>query len=793
MENEQQRGYSENNTDDNNIINTVHRYVSHWKWFVISIVVTLLLAFVYVRYKTPKYEVSASILVKDDKKGAGLSELSAFEDLGLLSKSNNIDNEIEVLKSRSLMTLVAKELRLNVRYFVEKSPIDQERYTDTPVFLRFTDGDSTVYESSTELRVKIISPTEFKLEEKGESLGTFQFGKEVKTALGKIELIVLNKDEIASLKGSTIRIEVPPLEYVVDSYRRELKVDPVNKTSSVINISLKGPLRDKLEALVNNLIKQHSADVIADKNQVSKNTADFINERIRFITAELSTVESEVEEFKTKHKLVDVESEAKLFLESSSASELELLDASTQKALADYMYEYMVKHGKPEDLLPANLGLNDLAVSQQITEFNKVVLERNRILRSSSEKNPVVDNLTGQLQSMSESIKQALSNYKAALQIKIKELGRQEEGLTSRIATVPKYEKEYRMIQRQQQIKETLYLYLLQKREETNIALAVTVANTKVIDKAHGGSEPVSPKTKIIYFIAFLAGIVMPIVILYVIDLLDTKVHGKRDIDKIGVPFLGDIPQSISKERVVVAKGENSSVAEAFRLLRTNVDFMLSGKHGEKGKTVFVGSTLSKEGKSFIALNLASSIAISGKKVALLGLDIRAPKVLQYFNLPDTIGVTNFVSDKSVKLDDIIVRYPGNENLYLLPSGAIPPNPAELLMDPRIKDLFEQLKATFDYVIVDTAPIGMVTDTLLLTSYADAFIYVVRAYYLDRRLLNVAEDLYKSQRLSNMAILINGTDKEKGYGYGYGYGYGGYGYGHEKPRSLWKRMVGKKA
>ena len=779
--------------EENGLISLLNRYIVYWKWFLLGVVAAIAGAYFFLRYQAPLYEVSASILIKDDNKGAGLSELSAFDDLGLLPKSKNIDNEIELLKSRSLMTLVAKELRLNVQYYIDKTPIPEELFGNVPIYIQFANGDSSIYDKKGEIKVRILSENEIAIQdEEGNSLGTHSFGEKFNTTWGSVSVISAQELKGNQYIGKEITISVSPMEEVVDHFRTLTKIDPVNKTSSVILLTLRGRVMAKLEAIVNNLIKQHNADAIADKNEVSKNTADFINERIRFITAELSTVEGAVEEFKTRHKLVDVESEAKLFLETGSAGELEILEANTQKALADYMAEYISKHGSPNDLIPANLGLADVSVTAIIAEYNKLVLERNRILRSSGEKNPVVENLGVELSSIRTSIKESLRNYQTALQIKIRELGRREESITSRIASVPKYEREYRMIQRQQQIKETLYLYLLQKREETNIALAVTVANAKVIDKAYGNPKPVAPKRRIVYLIALLIGILIPAGVLYVRDLVDTKVHGKRDIDRIGVPFLGDIPHSESKDKIVVARGENSSVAEAFRLMRTNVDFMLGSNPGKEGRTIFVGSTLSKEGKSFIAMNLAASIAISGKKTLLLGLDIRAPKILQYFDMPETAGVTNFLSDRSLTLDEVILKTPTAENLDVLPSGAIPPNPAELLLNPRVGEMFSALRSRYDYIIVDTAPIGMVTDTLLIAEQADAFVYVVRAYYLDRRLLSVAQDLYKDKRLPHMAILINGTDKEKGYGYGYGYGYGGYGYGHDKPRSWWQRLTGSK-
>jgi tyrosine-protein kinase Etk/Wzc len=657
------------------------------------------------------------------------------------------------------------------------------------LYIRFLSGDTTVYDLEAEYSVSITSERGFALSTvKGTKIGDFLFGQEIEREYGKIIILATGDLKKDDLVGKNIRIAVTPLRNVVDNYSEAIKIEPVNKTSNVILISLRDAVKEKAAAIVNNLIKQHNADAIADKNLVSKNTAEFINDRIKYITAELSAVEGDAEEFKTRHGLVDVESEAKLFLQTGTSSEQGILEANTQKALSDYMYDYIVQHNAAGDLIPSNLGLNDVSVANMITEYNKLVLDRNRILKNSSDKNPVVENLDAQLAGIRKSIKESLFNYQAALEIKIKELNRQETGINSKIATVPKYEREYRIIQRQQQIKETLYLYLLQKREETNIALAVTVANTKVIDKAYSNGEPVAPKRKVIYFTALLLGLIIPIIAFYIIDVLDNKVHGKHDVDRTGVPFLGDIPVSDSKTKMVVSRGGNSSIAEAFRLLRTNVDFML-GKTKSKGRTIFLTSTLGKEGKSFIALNLAASIAISGKKVLLIGMDVRAPKILEYLEMDAKEGLTNYVSDPSVQLEHIILKARTVENLDILPSGSIPPNPAELLMSPRIKTMFETVADLYEYIIVDTAPIGMVTDTLLVSSYADAFVYVVRAYFLDKRLLSVPGDLFKDKRLPNMAILINGTDKEKGYGYGYGYGYGGYGYGLEKQRPIWKRLL----
>lgn len=783
MESEQNNFQAEE-LQESSLKDILQNYLRHWKWFLISLLASLVLGFVYIRYQTPLYEVNATILIKDDKKGEIASELSAFEDLGILKSNKNIDNEIEVLKSRTLMTMVVKELNLDVTYFSYGRPIEHERYYNTPVVLNYTVKNQ-------EPRIKgnwVLIPESdkrFVLRDgkSNEKLGSYAFGDAIDTKFGKIIFtttpffaeVYVNKD---------FRVVITPVNEVVDTYLRSVKVTPVNKTSNAIKISLRDAIPEKAADIINNLIKQHNLDAIADKNQVSRNTADFISDRIKFITEELSLVEGEAQDFKTRYKLTDVESDAKLFLETGSQSEAGVLEMNTQMRVAEFMNDYVQKHNQPGDLIPANLGLSDPALTAQIGEYNKLVQERNRLLKSSGEKNPVVENLDNQLISLKASIRESLVNLKTALQIRVREMSRKEGEINSKISSVPKYEREYRIIQRQQQIKEALYLYLLQKREETNIALAVTVANAKVIDPAYSDGEPVAPKQQIIYLAALIIGMIIPVMILYVSALADTKVHGKKDIDKLRIPYLGDIPLSESKDRLVVSGNSNSGIAEAFRLLRTNVDFMVGGSKTEN-KTVFVTSTVGKEGKSFVALNLAASLAISGRKTLLIGMDLRAPKILNYLGMEDKKGLSDLIMRDDVSPGDYIFRIPELDNLDVLPSGSIPPNPAELLMSSRIKDLFVLLKQQYDYIIVDTAPVGMVTDTLLLNAYADAFVYVVRANYLDKRLLTIAETVFREKRLSNMAILLNGSDHSKGYGYGYGYG--GYGYGADKPRKWWQR------
>lgn len=776
--------FSIEDNQEGNVKDLLLRYLRNWKWFALSVAICLVLGFVYLRYQAPVYEVNATILIKDDKKGAVSSELSAFEDLGIFNSNNNIDNEIEILKSRSLMRRVVNELKLNSRYFSYGRPIEHERFSNTPVLVGYSVQDTLhFFEGNWLLNPESERGFTLSKGETEEVIGKYHFGDSISTEQGKI-VFTTTPFFSSSYLNKNFRIVISPLDNVVDAYLNALKVEPVSKNSNAIVISLRDPLPDKAKSIVDNLIRQHNLDAIEDKNEVSRNTANFISERIKYITTELSDVEAEAEDFKTKNKLTDITSEAELFLKTGSESEMSLVEAGTQLMLVNYMYDDLQKRTNPADLIPANLGLQDPAIASTINDYNKIVLDRNRILKNAGDKNPVIENIDSQLLGIRASLKESLANLKTALVIKMRELNKQEGGINSKIASVPRYEREFRIIQRQQQIKEALYLYLLQKREETNIALAVTVSNTKIIDAAHSNGRMVAPKRQVIYLLSLLLGVLLPVLYFYLADLLDTRVHGKKDIDKLKLPFLGDIPLSDSKNKIVVSRNDNSGIAEAFRLLRTNVDFML-GSDRTSGKTVFVTSTIGQEGKSFVGLNLAASLAISGKKTLLVGMDLRAPKILKYLNLEDKKGLTNLVMSGNMNASDYIFSLPELEGLDILPSGSIPPNPAELLMDPRIRELFDLLKQQYDYIVVDTAPVGMVTDTLLLNAYADAFVYVVRANYLDKRLLSIAETVFKEKRLSNMAILINGSDHSKGYGYGYGYG--GYGYGADKPRRWWQR------
>lgn len=763
------------------------KYLMHWKWFVISVIFSIGLAWVYLRYQAPLYEVSATVLIKDDKNGnTSLSdEMAAFEDLGILKSNKNIDNEIEILKSRTLMSRVVRDLQLTVAYFSFGRPIYHEKYEDSPILMTYRLNDPTVENITYSWSLIPKSDQTFELKE-GENAGKeFHFGDTLIFPHGKVSFRVtrfFNNGHI----GNPFRAVMLPMERVTSNYLAGLDVSSVNKTSSVLKITMKDYIPEKAKDIINNLIKQHNQDAIEDKNQMSQNTADFIGDRIRFITEELSDVESQVEHFKKENKLTDIQMEADLMRQSGSQSEAEIISIGSQMKLNQFVLDDLNKRSASlAELLPANLGLQDASVTSMIWEYNKLVLDRNRLVKSGGEQNPVVHNLENKLVGLRNSLRESLETSIQTLNIRLKDLEKQERGLEARISDVPEYEREYRNIQRQQQIKESLYLYLLQKREETNIALAVTVANAKVIDEAFGTGVSVAPKKQMIYITAIFFGFLLPMLFLYILELFDTKVYGRKDLEYLKMPFLGDIPETQIESRLFFGHNDRSVVSESFRLLRTNLDFLCADvKTGSR--TIFVTSTVSKEGKSLIAINLAAAFAASGKKTLLLGTDLRHPKITAYLDINEKKGFTNFLIDPLANLEDFILRYNGQFDFDILASGPIPPNPAELLMHDKIRIMFNELKSSYDYIIVDTAPVGLVADTLLLNKYSDCTVFVVRANYLDKRMLEIVHSLFKERRLNNMSLLINGQNAKRGYKYGYSYGYG-YGYGYDYTGDLNKR------
>jgi capsular exopolysaccharide synthesis family protein len=777
-----------------NIRAELEKYLSYWKWIVLSVAIFLTCAFLYLRYSTPAYTVSTKIMIKDNKKGGKSLELAAFEQLGVLGgTTNNIDDEIEVFKSRKIVGNVVNNLDLTISYFLESRIKKFEVYkNDRPVILVFTKDSTYNSNFGTSLIIKPINNQTYELREGEDGVTkTYNFGEEVSCRVGNFVLF-LNKNK--KFESRIVTVNVSPINSVIDRYKNGVSLSTVNKKATVIIVTLTDAVKAKAEDVLNNLVDEYNKDAIFDKNQVSKNTKDFIEKRLSKIQTDLSSIDLALQNYQDTNNITDIQFESGLLLEANAENLQKINKLETQVYLSKQISE-VINTGKDFQLLPSLL-IDDPTIFKFVDDYNNLILRRNRLTVNAGKQNPMIIDLENQLTKIKGSLVESLKNFQNNQLASLNQLKKESSRILDQKSKIPATLRGLIDVRRQQAIIAELFTFLLKKKEETAISLAITVPPAKIIDRAYGSSRPVSPKRKKIYILYFFVGIIIPIAIIYLKDLLDNKIHSKKEIeDNTSAPFLGDIPKSTSKEKIVIGNNVRSSTAEAFRLVRTNLDFMLAGtsKSENGNKSIFITSTTSGEGKSFISINLAATLALSGKKILLLGMDLRAPKITEYLEIPNKKGVTNYITDDTIKIDDLKFNIPQVPELDIISSGVVPPNPAELLLSPKIDELFAHLKKQYDFIVVDTAPVNLVTDTLLISKFADMFLYIVRANYLDKRLLAVPEDLYKNKRLPNISVVLNDTDPKRSYGYGGygygGYGYGGYGYGQDIGKKPWYKKI----
>jgi capsular exopolysaccharide synthesis family protein len=780
---------SEDNEESVNLREILEKYLAHWKFILLGVILFGILAFFYVQSKSYTYKSSASVLVIDDNSGGLSGSIDMFSDLGLGSNQANLYNELEVFKSRTLMHNVVCELELNKTVIQGNNILkpDVIFYKNAPINFYSQNNDSSGLIKSISFIVELINESSFTIEEsvlynqKNESsndLGKQLFGKPVSTSMGNI---VFDKSDFwkSDYEGEIFVLSYASIGKTVNDLRNKLTVETINKDASVLSIAIVGPIRERNNDIIDCLIRQHEKQTILEKNEITQTTSDFIAERMSIIEKELSKVEAIGEDFKVKNQLVDVEIDAQMYLEKGSMLEDAVTEANIQLKLAEFVNEYIKKGEGFDQLLPANLGIEDVSVASMIAEYNKLVLQKNTLIQTSSSKNPEVSILEGQLTSLSRSISESLKNLKSSLELQIQTLENQAGKYQTKMQNIPEYERTYRAIMRQQQIKESLYIYLLQKREENQIALASTMGSVQVVDSAFSEEFPIAPKKKVIFLGALLIGMLFPVGLIYLNDLVNNKVRSQEDIVKLNIPFAGRIPFNKGKQYIVHDGNDQNVLAEAFHMLRSNISFLLEKKN-QDGNVIFVTSTIPGEGKTFVSLNLANTLTFNGKKTVIVGLDLRAPKIAEYLGLSYNRGVSNYLNDESMSIHDIIIHSNENKLVSYVTSGDISPNPSELLMRPRLGEMFAQLKQEFDYVIVDNPPIALVVDTLSIVNYADLIMYVVRANYLDKRALELVKALIDDGRLKNVATVLNAVTQNLGpnsYGYSYGYGYG-YGYGN---------------
>ena len=783
------------------------KYIIHWPWFVGAVLVCLIGAWIYLRMATPVYNISATVLINDDKKGGNTGSMVGLEELGLsglISSSQNIDNELEVLRSKTLVKEVINLLNLYVSYTDEDGFPSKNMYKTSPVLVSLTPQEAekltdpmvvemALYgEGGLEVNVTVGDKEYQKLFEKLPAV--FPMDEGTLAFFQSPDSLSLKKDTMeasSNIRHITAKIKSPMK--VARAYCENLKIEPTSKTTSVAVISLKNSSLQRGQDFINQLLEMYNRNTNNDKNEIAQKTAEFIDERINIISKELGSTEANLENFKRNAGITDLTSEAQIALTGNAEYEKKRVENRTQISLIEDLRKYI--RGNEYEVLPGNIGLQDPGLVATIERYNEMLVERKRLLRTSTENNPTIINLDTSIRAMKSNVQATLDGSLKGLLITKADLEREASRFSRRISDAPGQERQFVSIARQQEIKAGLYLMLLQKREENAIALAATANNAKIIDEAIADDIPVSPKRRMIYLIALVLGIGIPVGIIYLIGLTKFKLEGRADVEKLTtIPIVGDIPLTDEKNEkdgsIAVFENQNNLMSETFRNIRTNLQFMLQNDK----KVILVTSTVSGEGKSFISANLAISLSLLGKKVVIVGLDIRKPGLNKVFRLSTKEkGITLYLANPETDLMSLVQPSDINQNLYILPGGTVPPNPTELLARDGLDKAIEILKKSFDYVVLDTAPVGMVTDTLLIGRVADLSVYVCRADYTHKVEYTLINELAEEKKLPNLCTVINGVDLKRrkyGYYYGYGkygkyYGYGkrygyGYGYGQEK-------------
>ena len=775
--------------DSLNILEEIKKYLRHWKLFLLMVSISLGVAFLKLRYSTPIYSISSSILIKDNKNAGISTELAAFEDLGIVGgiSANNPDNEIEILKSRNILGKVIDSLQLNVSYFTEGRVSTSERYKeDSPIF--FVKTGVFNKSNSNSFIVKIVDSINYEFVGiDGDLISSHAFGESV-TIDNKTFIVESNKNKKPKEEEIVI-VKITSRDLLINRLKKDINITQLNDKSSVLILKLNSSVIQKAEDALNELVKQYNLDAVSDKNQISQNTKDFIDDRLRKIKSDLFLIDDKVKDFKDSKDITGLSEEFSLTLGTLKETNQRISLVRTQISLVNWIKDLLVEKSTTDQMLPTSLGFEYSSITDGINNFNELILLRDKASINAGPQNPILMQLESQIESAKSNLLSSLSPILKSLDIQLKDLNNEANTVLSRVKSIPSTERGFIDIAREQEIIASLYQYLLKKKQETEISLAVTVPNAKIIDVAYGSKIPIAPNRQIIYLGALVIGLLLPFGFVFIRNFLDNKVYSKNDISNtISVPFLGSIPTSDEIKTLIVTSGERTPISEAFRLIRANLNFIIP-KINKGSKTIFVTSTTSGEGKSFISINTASALALSGNKVLLMGLDFRAPKINKYLNIPEKKGITNFITDSKLIFDELKFKIPNIESLDILSSGVIPPNPSELLTTDRVEALFLEVKQKYDFIVVDTAPVNLVSDTLLIAKYADMFMYVVRANYSDKRSLVVPEELYKENKLPNIAIVLNDVDSRRdGYGYG-GYGYGGYGYGATEVKKPWYRRI----
>lgn len=798
--------------------------VLNWKWFVLSVILCLGCGAIYLRYKTPTFQAQAKMLIKDDEsnnRATGKSALLTASNLGIMTNSAGIDNEMEILTSLSIAQQAVRDLKLYTTYKAKGKIKDQLMYKTEPVFVDLDPGhlekliypiklvitrDGNEYKVKGQYTASAFEETEKTVYEIEKTLNGLP--ARISTRVGTITLNA-NSQVAPMADGATIKVTIVAPKYMAMKYVKALSVSPTSKTTTIAQMVLTDEIPQRAVDYLRQLTVCYNRQANEDKNEIAVRTEEFINGRLEKINAELGSTEGSLEAYKKRNNMVELKLNAAQSVQNQDIFSQKLAEANTQVALLQSISQYMNDPANQYQTLPSNVGLTDQSATQLINKYNDIVLTRNRLLRSASESSPTVTPLTAQLDDLSASIRRAIAQAQKNMATQRQSVAEQYSKYVGQTSATPEQERILTQIGRQQDVKSGLYLMLLQKREENSISLAATADKGKLIDDPQYAGK-VSPRGSIIMLLALVLGFLIPGGILYIINFLKFRIEGHDDVEKLTkLPILADIAVAgegtKTKGDIVVHENKNNQMEEVFRSLRTNLQFIMS----KDQKVILFTSSLSGEGKTFTAANLAVSFALLDKKVVLVGLDIRKPRLAELFEIKDHHhGITNLLSMANPTAEDVekqILNSNVNDNLDILMAGPIPPNPTELIARPTLEMVINSLKEKYDYVLIDSAPVGLVTDTLQIGRVADATIILCRADYTPKDSFNYINDLARDNKLPHMTIAINGIDMSKkkyGYYYGYGrygryarygrysnhrYGYGNYGnsrYGNENDTSI---------
>ena len=788
-----------------NLYEILFKYLAYWPWFVASVIICICCTYMYLRYSTPVYSTSAKILIKeqDNYRGKSSTPLSDVMELATINLTSLFDNEVEILKSKSLIKKAVSDLGLYVTHsHRRKFGYDPQLYKNSPIQVYMTPEEAEKLHGSVGLRMfydgKELSAHISYTNSQKEPVEIDQKFTELPAALPTDVGVITFTPDTSYLPKGTVELlaSISNPQLTAAQYRASMNVTPTSKTTTIANITVNNSVPARGVDFINQLVKVYNEDANDEKNEVAQKTAEFIEERISIINSELGSTENELATFKQRSGLTNLTSDAQIALQEKSRYEQQLTENATQLNLVQDLHKYLQDANNINEVIPSNIGLQDANLKASINQYNTLIVERKRLLRTSSENNPAVINMNSSIEAMRSNVQTSISSVLRGLQITQRNLQREANRFMGRISDAPKQEKEFMTIQRQQEIKATLYILLLKKREENALTLAATASNGRIIE-APASSGPIAPRKKMYILAALILGIGLPIGIIYLKDLLKYKIENRMDVEKLTkVTIIGEIPscaQALKNENnnIVVRENKNNLMEETFRAIRTNLLFLL-----EKGqKVILVTSSIPKEGKSFAAANLAVSLAFLGKKTLIIGMDIRKPGLNRTFGFSTrSHGITNYLQNpEQVNLSEMIFTSEVSPNLHILPGGSVPPNPTELVARPIFDETIEQLKKQYDYIILDTAPIGLVTDTSIIAHVADVGVVICRADYTPKAAFQNINNLQKDQIFTKLATVINDIDMNQrknsySYGYGrkYGYGYGrkygfgyGYGYGYE--------------